>query len=141
MVWEYGNGTNPYPGWSPGFSDKVPSAMGKGREKDMYDEPHEYGKEEYQYKKKENQGNRYFFNEGPRDYPVEFEELDEDPYFVLGVDRDATQAEIKKQFYKLASLRSCFSSGQLVLFDASVISIYFMINLRKKLRRLEQILQ
>ena len=102
MVWEYGNGTNPYPYWSPGFSDKVPSAMGKGREKDMYDEPHEYAKEEYQYKKKENQGNRYFFNEGPRDYPVEFEEVDEDPYFVLGVDRDATQAEIKKQFYKLA---------------------------------------
>ena len=98
MVWEYGNGTNPYPGWSPGFSDKVPSAMGKGREKDMYDEPHEYGKEEYQYKKRENP----FSNEGPRDYPVEFEELDEDPYFVLGVERDATQAEIKKQFYKLA---------------------------------------
>ena len=81
--------------------------MGKGREKDMYDEPHEYGKEEYQYKKRENPffKEEYFFNEGPRDYPVEFEEVDEDPYSVLGVARDATQAEIKKQYYKLA--REC----------------------------------
>ena len=104
MVWEYGNGTNPYPGWSPGFSDKVPSAMGKGRNKDTYDETPEYEKEEYQYKRREKPffKEEHFFNEGPRDYPVEFEEVDEDPYFVLGVDRDATQAEIKKQFYKLA---------------------------------------
>ena len=41
---------------------------------------------------------------------------------------------------KWSSMRSCLSSGQFVLFDASVISIYFMINLRKKLRRLKQIL-
>ena len=96
-------GTNPYPGWSPGFSDKVPSAMGKGRHKDTYDETPEYEKEEYQYKSFEKPFFKdYFFNEGPRDYPLEFEEVDEDPYFVLGVERGATQAEIKKQFYKLA---------------------------------------
>ena len=107
MVWEYGNGTNPYPYWSPGFSDKVPSAMGKGRNKDTYDETPEYEKEEYQYKRREKPffKEEHFFNEGPRDYPLEFEEADEDPYSVLGVARDATQAEIKKQYYKLA--REC----------------------------------
>ena len=106
MVWEYGNGTNPYPYWSPGFSDKVPSAMGKGRNKDSYDETPEYEKEEYQYKRREKPffKEEHFFNEGPRDYPLEFEEA-EDPYCVLGVARDATQAEIKKQYYKLA--REC----------------------------------
>ena len=107
MVWEYGNGTNPYPYWSPGFSDKVSSAMGKGRHKDMYDEIPEYEKEEYQYKRREKPffKEEHFFNEGPRDYPLEFEEADGDPYSVLGVARDATQAEIKKQYYKLA--REC----------------------------------
>ena len=64
--------------------------------------PMNAGRRNTNTKKKENQGNRHFFNEGPRDYPVEFEEVDEDPYFVLGVERGATQAEIKKQFYKLA---------------------------------------
>ena len=48
--------------------------MGKGRNKDTYDETPEYEKEEYQYKRREKPffKEEHFFNEGPRDYPVEF---------------------------------------------------------------------
>ena len=105
-MWEYGEGTNPYPGWSPGFSD-APRTARHGRDKDSYDETPEYKKEEYQYNRREKRffKEEYFFNEGKRDYPLEFEEVYEDPYSVMGVSRDATRAEIKKQYYKLA--REC----------------------------------
>ena len=68
-------------------------------------------REERQRERKSRWFEDFFFNEGPREFPVAEEEVSHDPFKVLGLKRSASDEDIKTKYRELILIHHPDKSG------------------------------